>query len=104
MEDEDSLIFQQIDIREKYAVGKHPEFMMYGVTQVRMFATGLGTQSFIHSAGRQQRAGAYYRVSPLLLCGRSARISRRRPSVFQNPSQCISRDLYHPWLFLTILL
>ena len=38
MEDEDSIMFQQIDIREKYAVGKHPEFMMYGVTQVRLFA------------------------------------------------------------------
>lgn len=37
IEDEDSIIFQQIDIREKYAVGKHPEFMMYGVTQVKLF-------------------------------------------------------------------
>jgi len=38
IKDKDSIIFQQIDIREKYAVGKHPEFMMYGVTQVRLFA------------------------------------------------------------------
>ena len=39
IDDDDSIIFQQIDIREKYAVGKHPEFMMYGVTQVRLFSS-----------------------------------------------------------------
>ena len=85
IEDEDSIIFQQIDIREKYAVGKHPEFMMYGVTQVKLFTGPFltwrslddsGMLTFVHSAGRQQRSGTCYWISPLLLCGCPARLPR----------------------------
>ena len=108
IEDEDSIIFQQIDIREKYAVGKYPEFMMYGVTQVRLFASPpqlalFGGLTFIHSVGRQQRSGARYRISPLLLRGCPTRLPRRRPRDLQIPSQCISRTLRHFRLSITTL-